>query len=316
MANQAPVSEQKKRAFDALERRFAAAKVQSEQQLKPQKKTRTGDASPKPRTDVPSSSNSVALTGKAGISVGVVSAQKKGSTSVDGENHPIYTEISESIHENLLQGANMETSRKDSIERMMSDMIQKGEESSKFAKGSKTLKRENWVLLDNFIPKDDKLENAREKALKSHSKRSKIHMSTKQHKKCGSFNFPKEFHNFERFKPMNEMWKEYINEVVKEKGKKQLSERFLVADLHGAFLLVVECKIESYKGKSGIMIRETTETFGIISQDNRFYVVPKAGSVFILQMDFWKITLFGDKLSAKERSKESKVQQKLQALLR
>ena len=33
---------------------------------------------------------------------------------------------------------------------------------------------------------------------------------------------------------------------------------------------VAECKAASYEGVSGIMIRDTAETFGIISEDNRF----------------------------------------------
>jgi hypothetical protein len=33
---------------------------------------------------------------------------------------------------------------------------------------------------------------------------------------------------------------------------------------------VAECKTASYQGVSGIMIRDTAETFGIISEDNRF----------------------------------------------
>jgi hypothetical protein len=52
--------------------------------------------------------------------------------------------------------------------------------------------------------------------------------------------------------------------------KKQLSENLLSADLHGALLIVAECKAASYQGVSGIMIRDTAETFGIISEDNRF----------------------------------------------
>jgi hypothetical protein len=33
---------------------------------------------------------------------------------------------------------------------------------------------------------------------------------------------------------------------------------------------VAECKAASYEGVNGIMIRDTAETFGIISEDNRF----------------------------------------------
>jgi len=79
---------------------------------------------------------------------------------------------------------------------------------------------------------------------------------------------------------------------------------------------VAECKAASYQGVSGIMIRDTAETFGIISEDNRFRVVPKAGSVFILQADCWKVTLIGDKLSPKEKLKEDQRQQRAQSQIR
>lgn len=36
------------------------------------------------------------------------------------------------------------------------------------------------------------------------------------------------------------------------------------------FVAVVECKMAVFKGVSGIMIRETAETFGIITEDNKF----------------------------------------------
>ena len=33
---------------------------------------------------------------------------------------------------------------------------------------------------------------------------------------------------------------------------------------------VVECKVTPFTGVSGIMIRETAETFGIITEDDKF----------------------------------------------
>ena len=36
------------------------------------------------------------------------------------------------------------------------------------------------------------------------------------------------------------------------------------------FLEVAECKIAAFNGVKGIMIRETAETFGIITQDDKF----------------------------------------------
>ncbi|KAJ1686669.1 hypothetical protein LUZ63_018059 [Rhynchospora breviuscula] len=310
--NPMPASYQKKRALDALERRFAVAKAKLDQvdQFKsnPSEKDLRNPSTP-PQLPSTQKGKSVLSSGSA--------LQEKVSHSFDGENHPIYSELSEAVHESLLQGATMDPNRRDAVEKVLVDILRNGDESGGFMSGVKKIKKENWVLLDNFISKDDNsLANARAKSLRSHSKRSRNHMSMKQHRQCGSFNFLEEFHNFERFKPMHAMWKEYICELVKDAGKKQLTERLLTADLHGAFLSVVESKTVSYVGISGIMIRETTETFGIISQNNKFKVVPKAGSVFMLQADSWMVTLCGDMLSDNERSKKSTAQLRLQPLLR
>lgn len=37
-----------------------------------------------------------------------------------------------------------------------------------------------------------------------------------------------------------------------------------------SLMSVVECKVTSFTGVSGIMIRETAETFGIVTQDDKF----------------------------------------------
>ncbi|KAE8817612.1 hypothetical protein D1007_04714 [Hordeum vulgare] len=153
-------------------------------------------------------------------------------------------------------------------------------------------------------------------------------------------NCPKMTIRFDLYKPMHEMWKEYMQELTKSTPKKQLSENLLSADLHGALIIVAQCKAASYQGVSGIMIRDAAETFGIISEDDRFRVmnssinycrpdgllskkltlrpavVPKAGSVFVLQADCWKVTLIGDKLSPKEKLKESQRVQRAQSLIR
>ncbi|KAG8376520.1 hypothetical protein BUALT_Bualt09G0071900 [Buddleja alternifolia] len=63
--------------------------------------------------------------------------------------------------------------------------------------------------------------------------------------------------------------------------------------------VVVQCKTAAYVGIHGIMVRETKETFGIITHDNKFRVVPKRFSVFVLQADCWKITLHGDKFASR-----------------
>ena len=67
---------------------------------------------------------------------------------------------------------------------------------------------------------------------------------------------------------MREMWNDYIAKLLKSTRMDQLAQCLLGADLHGAFILVVECKIIHFTGTCGIMIRETAEAFGIITEDN------------------------------------------------
>ncbi|BAT74356.1 hypothetical protein VIGAN_01200700 [Vigna angularis var. angularis] len=62
-------------------------------------------------------------------------------------------------------------------------------------------------------------------------------MSMRQHKKCGSLYLPQEFQKFDIFKPMHEMWKDYLMLLLKSTGKNQLTQCLLGADLHGAFIL-------------------------------------------------------------------------------
>uniref|UniRef100_A0A0E0HFW3 Ribonuclease P protein subunit p29 n=1 Tax=Oryza nivara TaxID=4536 RepID=A0A0E0HFW3_ORYNI len=313
------ISDQKKRTLEALQQRYAAAKAKKLQD-KPRCQTRNKDSAPKPNLDasrkgkapdfIPSRT-SAPFPSKKGLAI------SSSSASSGGETNPVYSELSFAPHDNLLQRSISDLDSMDVVHNVVYDIIQKGGDAGKITKGAKKLKLEKGILLDNYVHRGPRLVDAQAKSLLIHSKRSKRHMSLKQHKKCGSFDLPETLRKFDLYKPMHEMWKEYITELTKSTLKKQLSETLLSADLHGALVIVAECKsASSYQGVCGIMIRDTAETFGIISDDNRFRVVPKAGSVFILQADCWKVTLIGDKLSPREKLKENQRQQRVQAQIR
>ncbi|OIS97486.1 hypothetical protein A4A49_62513 [Nicotiana attenuata] len=211
-------------------------------------------------------------------------------------NNPAYLQLSHSVDKNLLK---ITTEITGTVNDILHDLLQHGDSAQKYMQGSKNVKVDNWILLDNVVQKSSIATGARNRALQRQSKRSKRHMSIKQHKKFGSFDLPQEFHNYDIFKPMHDKWKDYVTKLLKNIGKNQLSQCLLNADLHGALILVVQCKIAGLSGVRGIMIRETVETFGIITEDNKFQVVPKKLSVFMLQVDCWKVTLLGDKLSSR-----------------
>ncbi|KAK3016648.1 hypothetical protein RJ639_006743 [Escallonia herrerae] len=333
MATETVTQDQKKRTFDALERRFALAEAELHQQKQQKNKIdRVSEkinplaAHPPRRPAVPPSSNASPMKdthrvtaaandwGKTYYEGGVTTNSSTAAPPqqhrivshspnnyTDAEpNDPTYLPLSHPVHENLAS-TNVKFSGKGrgTVDQILHELLQKGDSAQKYMQGSRSKKIDNWILLDNLVQGRGTSGGARMRALKVQSKRSKKHMSMKQHKRCGSLNLPQEFHNFEMFKPMHEMWKGYIMQLLKTVGKNQLAQCLLSADLHGAVILVAQCKIDALAGVSGIMVRETTETFGLITQDNKFRVVPKKVSVFMLQIDCWKITLLGDKLTSR-----------------
>ncbi|XP_054794252.1 ribonuclease MRP protein subunit POP4-like [Prosopis cineraria] len=74
-------------------------------------------------------------------------------------------------------------------------------------------------------------------ALRVNSKRSKKHLSKKQHKEQGTLDLPRKFDKFDNFRPMHEFWKGYRQQLLNAAGKNQLAQCLLDADLHGAMIL-------------------------------------------------------------------------------
>ncbi|XP_060201612.1 ribonuclease MRP protein subunit POP4 [Lycium barbarum] len=300
--------QQKKRTMEALERRFAQAKAEVHQQQQHKNKKFTVTTTPVQNNVklTPQSINSSPSPLKS-IATSTATSSKKGYLSFSGHtsaqdvelNNPAYLKLSHSVDENLLKITTEIPGKDTTVNDILHDLLQHGDSAQKYMQGSKNVKVDNWILLDNVVQKSSIATGARIRAMERQSKRSKRHMSIKQHKKLGLLDLPQEFHNYNIFKPMHDKWKDYVTKLLKNIGKNQLSQCLLNADLHGALILVVQCKIAGLIGVRGIMIRETVETFGIITEDNKFQVVPKKLSVFMLQVDCWKVTLLGDKLMSR-----------------
>ncbi|EFC40707.1 predicted protein [Naegleria gruberi] len=84
---------------------------------------------------------------------------------------------------------------------------------------------------------------------------------------------------YEEYLPLNEMWKEYMKTTL---GPSSLvnNETLLKVDYHGCIFKVVKSKCGSYVGKEGIMIKESENTFQILSRENKTFTIPKNGSIF------------------------------------
>uniref|UniRef100_A0A803N3X6 Uncharacterized protein n=1 Tax=Chenopodium quinoa TaxID=63459 RepID=A0A803N3X6_CHEQI len=257
MATKMFVDEQKKRTMEALERRFAAAKAEAQPQVR--EKRRCHETLLKP-----------ALVGSSiGPSAEASAASSCMQILADLEGEGLtYSRICESVHANLLITVELSNKDKTAVDKILHELLQKGDSAQKYIQGSRSVKFDNWILLDNFV-QGNNTSVARLRALRANSKRSKRHMSMKQLKKCGS-NLPRDLLKFELFMPMHEMWQKYVMQLLKNGGKNHVAHSLYVADLHGAILRVVDCKIDSFIGVVGIMIRETAETFGVVTKENNF----------------------------------------------
>ncbi|KAI4302724.1 hypothetical protein MLD38_038441 [Melastoma candidum] len=287
--------DQRKRTLDALERRFALAKAQLDQR-RDVSNTRSGDLPGK-------ASDSAASTPTkppelAGRAFAGSSLLKGRDAEADGLT---YSHILEHIHDEHLKPKLEDSSRKRTgIDHVLHELLQRGDSAQKYMQGARVMKLDHVLLLDNYVQKRNSSAGAHVRALKARSKRSRIHMSMKKLKKHGVFSLPQDLCKFDEFKPMHNLWREYIVELLRISGKNQIEQCFLQADLHGAIILVANCKVTPFAGARGIMIRETAETFGIITEEDKFIVVPKRGSVFIMQVDCWKVTIHGDKLGSRD----------------
>ncbi|KAK7839175.1 ribonuclease p protein subunit p29 [Quercus suber] len=342
MATETAIQDPRKHALEALKRRFAFVEADLLQQKN--KKSKNEDGKEPHRTTSLADKTDAAVTPS-------FDAQHKKDPE---ENAPAYLQLSQAVHENLLAtnikllgsrlpGIVQLSSRKgDMVDKILHELLQNGDTAQKYMQKSRKINIDHFVLLDNYVQGRGICTGSHIRALRMHSKRSKKHMSMKQHKKCGSFDLPQELHKYDVFRPMHEMWKGYMMQLLKTVGKNQLAQCLLNADLHGAFILVelqacnlhcssclnwyhdfillsswvkprydvfrpmhemwkgymmqllktigknqlaqcllnadlhgafilvAECKATSFTGVSGIMIRETAETFGIITQDDVF----------------------------------------------
>eukprot|EP00252_Welwitschia_mirabilis_P010842 TRINITY_DN2440_c0_g1_i8.p1 TRINITY_DN2440_c0_g1~~TRINITY_DN2440_c0_g1_i8.p1 ORF type:complete len:230 (-),score=35.40 TRINITY_DN2440_c0_g1_i8:276-965(-) len=208
-----------------------------------------------------------------------------------------YLELCQPVNENLLKPSSKH-GRKDrcvTTKLILHDLFTRGDILKTYMRGGASAElSDRYVLLDNVSSKQDNVAKAHRRALHQAAKRSKKHISMHQHRILGSLGFPMKFRRYEFFLPMHEMWKEYIMACLNGCSHKGVKRCFLKADLHGAILAVVESKNKTYTGVQGIMVRETLNTYGILTSENRFHVVPKKGSIFMIRLGIWRVILHGD----------------------
>lgn len=159
------------------------------------------------------------------------------------------------------------------------------------------------LMLDSINTAKKKKKSRRLKTMNAHERRER-----------GIFKISKENQRYELYIPLHELWRNYINEALQAYLKnsreavdfKSLYPKLLKADYHGAIITVSKSKCPGYVGLTGILLQETKNTFRIITKEDKMKTIPKANSVFIVEMEGYRITIFGNQLRIRSAERSSK----------
>ena len=125
---------------------------------------------------------------------------------------------------------------------------------------------------------------------------------TKQKKGPGRtpFDIPLIEQNYEDYLPLHELWKEYIFDLLGNNfSDKNICNKIIKADMHGALLSVWKASNKTYEGQKGIVLQETLKTFRVINKENKvkskgYLVFLKQDAIFLLEIQHKVVKIFGE----------------------
>lgn len=127
-------------------------------------------------------------------------------------------------------------------------------------------------------------------------KRSKYRksMSSRQRKANGFDVLSTDHENYELYLPLHDLWRQYMDNLLTG-TRADKSGRLTRADWHGAVIQVIKSQSPGLVGLTGIVLQETTNTFKIITAENKYKTLPKAHTVFTMKVgDNTVATLYGN----------------------
>lgn len=98
---------------------------------------------------------------------------------------------------------------------------------------------------------------------------------------------------YTQFEQLYELWCDYFGTLTGGCDGRP-DDRVLKADYHGCLLMVAEANNVDQVGICGIVVRETRQTFILITKQDRLLTVPKQGTVFLFALKGKIYILFGN----------------------
>ncbi|KAJ9088070.1 RNase P/RNase MRP complex subunit [Entomophthora muscae] len=151
-------------------------------------------------------------------------------------------------------------------------------------------------LLTRSVPLTQKESKQSNKQRKKNVEQEKKPLSATEKRESGIYNIPKDCQKYDLFLPLNELWKQYISDLCQGQIPSRILQKLLRADFHGSILTITKSTSPNLIGLSGIVAQETKNAFLVITKQDRLITLPKAGSVFSLQIQGTVFLLFGNQL--------------------
>ncbi|KAI6653613.1 hypothetical protein LOD99_3508 [Oopsacas minuta] len=112
---------------------------------------------------------------------------------------------------------------------------------------------------------------------------------------------PNESIKYYLFIPMYKLWQQYaaevLGKVISNPTKGQIMsncQKLVRLDYHGCLITVLDSKCNSYIGHTGIVIKESQNTFTIVTLKDERKTIPKRNTVFAFNYGNVMFKLFGN----------------------
>ncbi|GAB0132981.1 hypothetical protein EsDP_00001401 [Epichloe bromicola] len=113
-------------------------------------------------------------------------------------------------------------------------------------------------------------------------------LSSRERRKLGLYDIPKQGQKYDIYKPLYDLWQGYAREILGGdlyRGGTEAAAKLASAELHGAQAEVVRSRCSGRVGIKGIIVRDRKFVIEIITEKKGLKMVPKEGTTFRIEVN-------------------------------